>query len=241
MLTDELMDYPQVESGGTPADPLEFVWRAYVALEEAGSASFRLSGGWVDRACNHTFGVRRGPIEMSIGDFRPFKDNPALSYLDMHTQPVLHNLFPNTPGVDALETLASRERGRGSTGKPSADASSWWVWNGKLHAAIRNVLMDGSPENVTVNEESDGNLRIEATHVNMGRNLSNWTQGDSFDLTLVVDAETYALVGYTWELHKNPGANPGVCLIYKETATDGRLGVEITVPEVIRNELAATQ
>ena len=240
VFTDELMDYPQVESGGRPADPLEFVWRAYVALEEAGSASFRLSGGWVDRACNHTFGVRRGPIEMSIGDFRPFKDNPALSYLDLHTSQ-FYIIYSRTDQEWTHWKLSPQGTWERVNGETIWDASSWWVWNGKLHAAIRNVLMDGSPENITVNEESDGNLRIEATHVNMGRNLSNWTQGDSFDLTLVVDAETYALVGYSWELHKNPGTNPGVCLIYKETATDGRLGVEIEVPEVIRNELAATQ
>ena len=40
---------------------------------------------------------------------------------------------------------------------------------------------------------------------------------------------------------QNPVANPGECLTYKETATDVRLGVDITVPEVIRNELASTQ
>ena len=85
VLADELLDYQQAESDGTPADPLDLVWRAYVALVEAGSAGFRLSGGWIDRACNQTFGVRRGPIDLSIGDFRVFKDDPALLYLDFHT------------------------------------------------------------------------------------------------------------------------------------------------------------
>ena len=85
VLADELLDYQQAESDGTPADPLDLVWWAYVALVEAGSAGFRLSGGWIDRACNQTFGVRRGPIDLSIGDFRVFKDDPALLYLDFHT------------------------------------------------------------------------------------------------------------------------------------------------------------
>ncbi len=235
-----LLDEPRTESYETSGDPFDLVWQVYVALEEAGSASFRLSGGWIDRACNHTFGVRRGPIEMSIGDFSQFKDNPALSYLDMHTSQ-FYIIYSRTNQEWTHWKLSPEGTWQRVDHETIADASSWWVWNGKLHAAIRNVLMDGSPENITVNEEADGNLRIEATHVNMGRNLSNWTQGDSFDLTLVVDPETYTIVGYTWEMHKNPGANPGVCLIYKETATDGRLGVEITVPEVIRNELAAMQ
>ena len=44
------------------------------------SASFRLSGG----ECNRTFGVRRGPIEIAIGDFNVFEDDPAIVYLNIH-------------------------------------------------------------------------------------------------------------------------------------------------------------
>ena len=84
VLTDELLDYPQTGPGDTPG-PLDLVWRVYVALAEADSASFRLSGGWVDRACNYTFGFRRGPIELSIGDFGYFKGDPGLIHLDLHT------------------------------------------------------------------------------------------------------------------------------------------------------------
>ena len=80
VLSNELLDAPQVELEGTPADPLELAWWAYARLEEAGSASFRLSGG----ECSHTFGVRRGPIEIAIGDFRLFKDDPALLHLNIH-------------------------------------------------------------------------------------------------------------------------------------------------------------
>ena len=36
MLTDELLDYPEIESDATSGDPLDLVWQAYVALEEAG-------------------------------------------------------------------------------------------------------------------------------------------------------------------------------------------------------------
>ena len=69
VLDDELLDAPQAAI--EPREPLDLIWRAYVALAEADSASFRLSGGWIERHCGFTFGVRRGPIEMKIGDFRP--------------------------------------------------------------------------------------------------------------------------------------------------------------------------
>ena len=235
----KLLDQPEVERDATSGDSLDIVWQAYLALEKAGSASFRLSGGWIDRACNFTFGVRRGPIQLSIGDFRLFQVNPALSHLDIHTSQfyIIYSRADQEWTHWQLSPEGTWERVDHET---IADASSWWVWNGKLHAAIRNVLSDGSPENITVDEIADGNLRIEAIDVNMGRNLSGLTPGDSLDLTLVVDAETYALVGYTWEMNKNPDTNPGVCLTYKETATDGRLGVEIEVPDKVRDELTAS-
>ena len=240
VLTDELMDYPQVESDGTPAEPLEIIWQAYVALEEAGSASFRLSGGWVDRACNYTFGVRRGPIELSIGEFRVFKDDPALISLDFHTS----QFYIAYSRKDA-EFLHWQLSPGGTWEKVEreivVDASSYWLWNGKLHRAILSLLMDGSSEDISVDETSEGKLRLQVTLDESYVNMWDWTGTDSLDLTLVLDPETYTIVEYTWEMHKNPGANPGQCQIYKETGTDGRFGVDITVPEVIGNELAATQ
>ena len=193
---DKLMNQPEVEQDLTSGDSLDIVWQTYLVLEKAGSVNFRLSGGWIDRGCNQTFGVRRGPIEMTIGDFRLFGDNPALSYLDMHTSQfyIIYSRADQEWTHWQLSPEGTWERVDHGT---IADASSWWVWNGKLHAAIRSVLRNGSPENTTVYEIADEHLRIEAVDVNMGRNLSGRTSGDRIDLTLVVDAETYALVGYT--------------------------------------------
>ena len=240
VLINELLDYPEVESDATPLDPLALVWRAYIALEEAGSASYRLSGGWTDRGCNYTFGVRRGPIEMSIGDFRPFHDNPALLYLNIHTTQ-FYVIYSRTDREWSHWQLSPEGTWQRVDGETIREATFAWTWNGRLHRAIRSVLMDASPDDISVDETADGNLRLQVTMDDSYANLWDWTGKDSLDLTLVLDPETYALVGYTWERRLNPGANPGVCLIYKETAIDGRLGVEIEVPEVIKNELAAAQ
>ena len=237
---DDLLDEPRNESYRTSDDPFVLVWRAYARMEEAGSASFRLSGGWTDRACNHTFGVRRGPIELSIGDFKLFRYTPALSYLDIHTSQ-FYRIYSRTDQNWAYWELSPQGTWQRVDYETVVDASSWWVWHGKLHAAIRSVLKDGSPEDIRVDETVDGNLRLQATLDESYVNMWDWTGRDSLDLTLVLDPETYALVGYTWEMHKNPAANPGKCLTYKEVATDGRLGVDIEVPESIRNELASTQ
>ena len=232
-----LIDQSAVVRDAASDNPLDIVWRAYLALEEAGSASFRLSGGWTDRGCNQTFGVRRGPIEMAIGDFRYFKDEPTLLYLNLHTTQfyIIYSRADQEWTHWQLSPEGTWERVDHET---IAGASSWWVWNGKLHQTIGRVLMDGAPEDISVDESADGNLRIHVTLDESHVNRWNWTPGDSLDLTLVMDPETFAIVGYTWEVRKDPAKHPNSCLIYKEVATDGRVGIPIEIPESIRNELA---
>ena len=204
VLTDELLDYPVVESDATPLDPLALVWRAYIALEEAGSASYRLSGGWPDRACNYTFGVRRGPIKLSIGDFRPFHDNPALLYLNIHTTQ-FYVIYSRTDQEWTHWQLSLEGTWQRVDQETIWDATFGWTWNGRLHRTIRSVLMDGSPEDISVDETADGNLRLQVTLDESYVNMWDWTGRDSLGLTLVLDPKTYLLVGYTWELHKKPG------------------------------------
>ena len=229
VLTEELLDYSPVESETVPDDPLDLILRAYVELERAGSASFRLSGGWIDRACNYTFGVRRGPIEITIGDFRLFEDDPAILYLNMHTNQFYIFYSRAHQGWTHWE-LSPEGVWERVDHQTIQDASSWWVWNGKLHAKILGVLRDGSSEDIGVDETDDGKLRIQATLDESGEGYS--------DLTLLVDPKTFAIAGYTWELHRDPTVYSGLCLTYKETATDGRLGVAIELPESVKNELA---
>ena len=234
---DKLIDQPTVVRDAAADNPHDIVWQAYLALERAGSASFRLSGGWIDRACNYTFGVRRGPIGISIGDFGVFKDDPALIHLDFHTSQfyIVYSRKDNEwthwrPSPGGTWEKVDRET--------VVDASSYWLWNGKLHRTIRSLLMDGALGDINVEETADGNLVLSVTLDHTYVNMWDWTEGDSLDLTLVLDPDTFAIEGYTWELHKNPDANPGRCLTYEEVATDGRLGVDIEVPEEIRSQLA---
>ena len=115
VLTEELLDYSPVESEAVPDDPLDLILRAYVELERAGSASFRLSGGWIDRACNFTFGVRRGPIEITIGDFGLFEDDPAILHLNMHTKQVYISIPEHNSGMDPLTSPEGLWEGRPQT------------------------------------------------------------------------------------------------------------------------------
>ena len=237
VLNDELLDAPQAAI--EPREPLDLIWRAYVALAEADSASFRLSGGWIERHCGFTFGVRRGPIEMKIGDFRPLTDDSALIYLNLQPAQFFARYSPEDNEWRHWQLLADgtwQEVER----QVLVDASSYWLWEGKLLRTLRSLIMDGVPDTATVEETADGNLVVKATlapssHVNM---WDKWdAEGDRVSLTLVLAPATAEIVGYTWEARSDPAANPGVCLIYREVATDGQIGVDIVVPDSIQNEL----
>ena len=235
VLNDELLDAPQAAI--EPREPLDLIWRAYVALAEADSASFRLSGGWIERHCNFTFGVRRGPIEMKIGDFRPLTDDSALIYLNLQPAQFFARYSPEDNEWRHWQLLADgtwQEVER----QVLVDASSYWLWEGKLLRTLRSLIMDGVPDTATVEETADGNLVVKATlapssHVNMW----DWNQSVAVDFTLVLDRDTAATEGYTWEVRFDPVARAGSCLVYREVATDGQIGVDIAVPDSIQDEL----
>ena len=238
VLDDELLDGPQA----TPeekSEPLDLIWRAYVVLAEADSASFRLSGGWMDRACPYIFGVRRGPIEVKIGDFMPLRDDPALIYLNL--QPAQFFIrYSRKDGQWRHWQLSADGTWEEVERQVVADASSYVLWNGKLLRTLRSLIMDGVPDTATVEAAVDGNLVVKATlvpssHVNMW--YRDTAEGDRVSLTLVLAPDTAEIVGYMWESRDDPAANPGVCLVYREVATDGQIGVDIAVPDSIQNEL----
>ena len=237
ILDDELLDAPRATI--EPREPLDLIWRAYVALAEADSASFRLSGGWIERHCGLTFGVRRGPIEMKIGDFTPLRDDSTLIYLNFQPAQFFVRYSPEDNEWRHWQLLADgtwQEVER----QVLVDASSYWLWEGKLLRTLRGLIMDGVPDDATVEETADGNLVVKATlapssHVNM---WNNWgVEWDRVSLTLVLAPATAEIVGYTWESRFDPAANPGGCLVYREVATDGQVGVDIAVPDSIQNDL----
>ena len=234
VLDDELLDGPQAKA--EPREPLDLVWRAYVALAEADSASFRLSGGWIERHCGITFGVRRGPIEVKIGDFAPLKDDPALIYLNL--QPAQFFIrYSSEIGEWLLWQLSGDGTWQRVERQVVADASSYWLWNGKLLRTLRSLIMDGIPDDAVVEGTASGEVRIQATLGPSHVNMFDWDDAESLSFELVMNRETAAIEGYTWEVRFDPAARGGSCLVYREVATDGQIGVEIDVPDSIRDEL----
>ena len=99
---------------------------------------------------------------------------------------------------------------------------------------------DGRPEDIGAEKTPGGRVRLQVALDQSYVHMWDWTGTDSLDLTLVLDPETFAIEEYVWEMIKSPAANSDPCLTYREVATDGRLGVDIAVPEEIRNELTGS-
>ena len=243
VLTEELLDYSLIASEAAPDDPLDLIRRAYVELERAESAGFRLSGGWTgDRTCNRQpFGVRRGPVVMSIGEFSLTSDWPVLDPELVHLDFGTSRFLIRRDDGEWLHWWLSPEGAWEMVYREAVNTpSSYWLWNGKLLATLRSVLWDGSPEDISVEETADGNLRLQITLDHSYVYMWEWVPIDkSLDFTLVVEPKTFAVVGYTWELHRDPDVHSGPCLTYQEVATDGRLGVDmdklLDQPEIVRD------
>ena len=228
VLTDELLDYPFPErvAARHSIEPLDLVWDIYGSLIEEGSASFRLSGGWLG-GCNYSFGKRRGPISVVIGDFFGYAD-PRWAFFDFHSVQVYtpyiakdgdwSHFMRDTPN-DSWEQV---DRGT-VTGY-----SHYWHWDGKLTQAMRSILIEAAPEALVVNKVN-GFLHIEIT---FDRSFSSYYElgeiDSHIDLVLVIDQQTLALSGYTWTIHRNDDFEG--CGLYTETATDFQLGIPEGTP-----------
>ena len=228
VFSDELLDDAKAET----TDPIDLLWRAYAALDHAGSASYNLRGGWTDRSCNQMFGVRRGPFNFAIGEFRVFKDDPALMYFDDG-----RNEFYIVYSLPDSEWSHWRKSSQGMwetvPGSTVTDSSNFWLWNGKLHRTIRSLIMDSSPQDFSLDMTAEDSITLSVTLDPSFTNMWDWSDEASLDFTLELDSETFEIHGYEWVLHRDPSMHSGPCLTYEETATDFVLGVELELPDEI--------
>ena len=59
---------------------------------------------------------------------------------------------------------------------------------------------------------------------------------ESLDFTLDLDPDTYEIKGYQWLLREDPEKDKDGCMTYEEVATDFKVGIEVELPEEIRND-----
>ena len=239
VLRDEFLDYQEV---GKSIDPLDLLWSSLIALHDS-AVRFHLAGGWSGerRTCLDSFGKRRGPINVmfeGVGGGR----EPKIVYLDFHTD----SFYMINPEVFGVWPDWAHWKLVGGVWQLESPDSIWnedywwsyWLYNGKLQDAIYSAIVDSSPEDFMV-ETNDGNTHLHVRLDGSNINFSSWrtdTVDKSVDLTLVFDS-SQTLVGYTFELDRDPNKYDGDCIKYKEVATDMVFFDQIDLPESIREDL----
>ena len=222
---DDLLDAPPPRE----PDTHEMVWRAAIALWEAGSARFKIRGGWPERNCGMTFGVRRGLATLEIGNFGSipyggvdlarFDDLVNTFWMHWSSEDVRWRYWSEADG-DLTEVGADHVE----------DGTAWWMWNEKVLWALGSLLNDSNADDISVAAHSNGTITLQAT-LDESYPTYGLDSGEAIDLTLVLDEESYEIEGYTYEYRSRP--DPDYCNIYEEVAEEVELGIEIEVPDVI--------
>ena len=225
VLGDELMDGPRVAELST----MQMVWQASVGLMNAGSARFKIRGGWTDANCNFQFGVRRGlaTYELVYGNFE--QDARVAHFQDGTTN--IYNVWSEVSG-GWQDWIEDKDGWKRMTADELHDATYWWAWNGRLNQTLRSLINDGAAQDIVIADRSNGTITLEATLDESYPTHWNWGENTLVEFQLVLDDNTYGIEGYTWR-RVRPQPTDG-CDTYEEVAQDAELGIEVEVPEVIR-------
>ena len=226
VFSDDLPDEAQSPEPSTT----EMVWRATTKLVEAGSARFKMRGGWTENRCNLLFGVRRGLATYETV-FETLRQEPPIVHFDDQTT----NFYIILDDVAREWTHWLNVRGDWQMvdRETLTDSTYWWMWNGKLTSTLRSLLNDAAPEDISVVDRSNGTITLEAT---LDESYPTFWSRSSFEggtvgFRIVLDDESFALKGYTWRRSRQPSDS---CYIYEEEVSEVELGVEVEVPESIR-------
>ena len=228
VFSDELLDEVQAPE----PDTLQIVWRATEELLGSGSARFKMRGGWTEGRCNLLFGVRRG-LAVYETVFGSLRHEPPLVHFDDRTTH-FYIIRDESSGEWRRWLNVSGDNWQEVDRETLQDSTRWWVWNGKLTKTLRSLLNDATADAITVIDRSNGTITLEATLDESYPTLWNWTTNKDVvvEFQLVLDDETYDLEGYTWRrVRKQPTDN---CDTYEEEVSEVELGVEVEIPERIR-------
>ena len=222
VLADEMLDPPPP---APEADALELARRAFVALQESGSAGFKVSGGWTGRGCGgHTFG---GALlaDYEIGDFRATRAN--LVYLGDGK----NRFFI----LDSEEREVGPEYWRGFPGgweridvKRLQDATPWRREFSSPHRMLASILFFADAHDIEVSEGPEGThllkVGLDEAYVAL-----EWSRGETLQVVLELDSESYQIRQYRMEWDFTP-VDRVSCSGFKIEARQGRYGIEVGVP-----------
>ncbi len=220
VFADEMLDRVE-EAEITTAEVLR---RAHATMMDAGSASYKISGGWP--GCDILF----DDADYSIGGFRPrasrwvhFNDEKIDLFL-VRSQSRLQLIeywtfiegrWRQIPGTSSLEGLGFRD----SFSSPLTMLSS--------------IVLYGDDAELKVNFEDDGVVSIEVS-LEGADVRTGWSQNTQLGVQIQVDTNNYTIPSYQLEWSfESEDAN--VCDSYRLEASEGEYGLGFEFPDAIRD------
>ncbi len=214
---DELLDPPKL---GKP-NGIEVVRRAYRVLQDAGSVEYRIKGAWLGSGCNEQFGW----ADMWLGDLDPTSTH--INYLSDGSDE-----YFVVYGEDWEYWETSKGRVRQIDIQDFSELTSWRLGFTNPLRFLLSILYFADPGKIEITEYSKGTLALSVQLDDWYGTLS-WSRSETVDILMVISEETYQIEEYSAYWRFVPHSSRA-CSRYEVESKEGRYGIEIQIPDAIR-------
>ena len=224
---DELLEAPPPEE----PDGYELAWRAFAALQTANSAGFDVAAQWYGRGCDNAFGAS-APARYEFADFGV--THHFLIYLKDGTDQYFV-IDSRDPDKEVEHWKKYVRDGVGTWREVDVDEfyedNAWRATRSSPHRMLASILHFAGADDVEVSRETPGRITLKA-RLDKPFVSVPWTNREDLDVVISLRDETYEIEEYSmdWKLHAKGASCPG----YKIEATSGTYGIEIQIPDAIR-------
>ncbi len=220
VFADELLDPPSAadETG------VQLAKRAYVAFVEAGSARFRVQGGWAGgRGCRgHTFAG-----SLAIGEFG--NGNPNIVHFDSNARSIFFRYFESAGWRYWRQTHGAWQE---TTIGAIYDEANWRDGFTDPVDMLISVIRYAGSGAIAVTRGPSGQAEMTVTLNNALALPLLWASSATLQVSIILDTQTYEVSQYEMRWQFDVGSRNS-CPAYAVTATNGDYSVEIPIPDAI--------
>ena len=220
VFADELLD--PLSPVASELGGVQLAERAYVAFLDAGSARFRVQGGWGGACRGFTF---TGNHE--IGAF--VNGIPSLAHFDSNAG----SIFLRYSESAGWRYWRQTSREWLESDNISSDITHWEHSLTDPVDMLISGVSHADADAIQITRLSPSTATLSVT-LNDARALPiPWARGVTLDISVTLDTQTYEISEYEMRWQFDVGSR-NVCSAYEVAATDGEYGVEILIPDAIR-------
>ena len=220
VFADDLLDPPPPNAEETGA---QLAGHAYAALLNAGSARFRVQGGWGGSSgCNDNSFA--GSLE--VGEFT--NGGPDVLHFDSNAGSVFIR-YSESRGWRYW--LWSLREWRETSNSAVYNVVNWRDGLTDPVDMLVSVITYADADAIEVTRPSSTKTELNVT-LDEASLVADWARGLTLNVSVTLDTWTYEISEYEMRWQFDVGSR-NVCSAYEVVATDGEYGVEILIPDAI--------